>query len=410
MESLPSSTNTERRKRKKTKWDDPTSNTTTKFSTFGFDSSGSSALAIPAADLDPEAERRHRRLYIGNVPAGSSQSDIVAFLNGALLTVLSNTGMPATPADTPITKCESFNSENRFCFIELRNVDVTLVCLKMDGINYNGNALKISRPSDYVPPSNNELATQMQPTIQQPPRGFTMALQVFKLHIQNIPTTMAEDGVLELVKEFGDVKYVYIIKDTTGQHKNTAFVEFKDSVSLEPASKALTGKEVEGQSLTAKIVTSNQADTLASLAAGKYNLGATHLSTSISRKILSDPLLSIGVQSGRKIGATVSTVVQLLNIVFHEDLIDDDSYQSLLEDIRKEAKKYGTLEDIVIPRPNLDKTFNEGVGKVFLQFADELSSRKAQYMLNGRRFDAKRVVCAAFYPLDKFLEKTYVLM
>lgn len=184
MESLPSSTNTERRKRKKTKWDDPTSNTTTKFSTFGFDSSGSSALAIPAADLDPEAERRHRRLYIGNVPAGnhntnlgSSQSDIVAFLNGALLTVLSNTGMPATPADTPITKCESFNSENRFCFIELRNVDVTLVCLKMDGIslvdsgiNYNGNALKISRPSDYVPPSNNELATQMQPTIQQPPR------------------------------------------------------------------------------------------------------------------------------------------------------------------------------------------------------------------------------------------------
>jgi splicing factor U2AF subunit len=47
--------------------------------------------------------------------------------------------------------------------------------------------------------------------------------------------------------------------------------------------------------------------------------------------------------------------------------------------------------------------------QIFVRFLDLLSARKAQLMMNGRRFDGTRVVCAAFYPLDKYIEKQYTL-
>lgn len=47
--------------------------------------------------------------------------------------------------------------------------------------------------------------------------------------------------------------------------------------------------------------------------------------------------------------------------------------------------------------------------QVFLVYGDVTSARRAQYMLNGRRFDQTRVVCAAFFPEQKFKDGQYTL-
>jgi len=52
-----------------------------------------------------------------------------------------------------------------------------------------------------------------------------------------------------------------------------------------------------------------------------------------------------------------------------DDLVDDEFYEILLEDIYNECCKYGNIEGVVIPRPDL-KTgiIGPSVGKVFIKF------------------------------------------
>jgi len=63
---------------------------------------------------------------------------------------------------------------------------------------------------------------------------------------------------------------------------------------------------------------------------------------------------------------------------------------------------------VVIPKPAKDGTYIDGVGKIFVYFSDLTSARKFQLDANGRKFE-NRVVCAAFYPVDKFQAGKYKL-
>lgn len=54
-----------------------------------------------------------------------------------------------------------------------------------------------------------------------------------------------------------------------------------------------------------------------------------------------------------------------------------------------------------VPQPSASLTpYANGVGKIFVQFADITAARKFQATNNGRKFD-DRVMCAAFYPTDR---------
>lgn len=56
-------------------------------------------------------------------------------------------------------------------------------------------------------------------------------------------------------------------------------------------------------------------------------------------------------------------VLCLLNMVMPEELVDDEDYEEILEDIREECCKYGTVRSIEIPRP-VDGVEVPGCGKV----------------------------------------------
>lgn len=58
-------------------------------------------------------------------------------------------------------------------------------------------------------------------------------------------------------------------------------------------------------------------------------------------------------------------VLCLLNMVMPEELVDDEDYEEILEDIREECCKYGSVRSIEIPRP-VDGVEVPGCGKVML--------------------------------------------
>ena len=64
-------------------------------------------------------------------------------------------------------------------------------------------------------------------------------------------------------------------------------------------------------------------------------------------------------------GQPSTEVLCLLNMVTEDELVDDDEYEEILEDVKEECNKYGMVKSIEIPRPisNVDVP---GVGKVSL--------------------------------------------
>merc|ERR1712066_828942 len=124
--------------------------------------------------------------------------------------------------------------------------------------------------------------------------------------------------------------------------------------------------------------------------------------------IVSNPVLAMQVKQGREVGSRPSTVVQLLNAVYQEDLMDDQDFEDITAEVHAEASKHGTVTQVVIPKPAKDGSYVDGVGKVFISFQDLTAARKFQMDANGRKFE-NRVVCAAFYPADKFVEGKYKL-
>jgi splicing factor U2AF subunit len=137
--------------------------------------------------------------------------------------------------------------------------------------------------------------------------------------------------------------------------------------------------------------------------------GESQKPSSVTSRILSNPVLASQIRAGREMGARPSTVVQMINAVYPEDLIDDQEYLSLAQEVKDEAAKFGQIEQVRIPRPRRDLSHVEGCGKIFVQFRDLRASRKFQLEMNGRLFDNSRVICAAFYPLDRFLQGKYTL-
>ncbi|RXN35532.1 serine threonine- kinase Kist [Labeo rohita] len=67
----------------------------------------------------------------------------------------------------------------------------------------------------------------------------------------------------------------------------------------------------------------------------------------------------------------------------------------IIEDMKEECQKYGTVVSLLIPKEN------PGKGQVFVEYANAGDSKEAQRLLTGRTFDGKFVV-TTFYPLSAY--------
>jgi splicing factor U2AF subunit len=88
-------------------------------------------------------------------------------------------------------------------------------------------------------------------------------------------------------------------------------------------------------------------------------------------------------------------------MVTAEELMDNDEYEEICEDVREECSKFGTVVDLKVPRPVGGSRQSAGVGKIFAKFDSVESTTKALRALAGRKF-ADRTVVATYFPEENF--------
>jgi len=80
-----------------------------------------------------------------------------------------------------------------------------------------------------------------------------------KLYFGNLPFTMSEEDLGQLVADFGEVVDVKLITDfNTGRSKGFGFVEFAEEEAAQKALEALNETEVDGRAIFVKVARPKQ--------------------------------------------------------------------------------------------------------------------------------------------------------
>ncbi|RKO89275.1 U2 small nuclear ribo protein auxiliary factor 50 [Blyttiomyces helicus] len=324
--------------------------------------------------------RQARRLYVGNIPYGVSEEMLLGFFNDNM-----NQIGASTSASPPVIAAQ-INHDKNYAFVEFRTAEESSAAMAFDGITFNGQSLKIRRPKDYQPPVG---YSSLAPTIHVPGVVSTnVPDSPNKIFVGGLPIYLNDEQVLELLKSFGELRAFNLVKEPiTGQSKGFAFCEYVDPSLTDIACQGLNGMELGDKKLVVQ---------RASVGAGKLGMPSVMPPMSMG---LSMPL-PIGIIGAPVLGEE-TRVLLLLNMVTPEELANDDDYQDILEDIKDECGKFGTVSDVVIPRPP-----SPSVGKIFVRFANPDQCGVALRALAGRKF-AERTVVTAYYSEQKFEAQEY---
>ncbi|KAK2915852.1 hypothetical protein QQF64_024217 [Cirrhinus molitorella] len=318
--------------------------------------------------------RQARRLYVGNIPFGITEESMAEFFN----TQMRLAGLSQAPSN-PVLAVQ-INQDKNFAFLEFRSVDETTQAMAFDGIIFQGQSLKIRRPHDYRPlPGISE-----QPAFHVPGVVSTVVPDSpHKLFIGGLPNYLNDDQVKELLTSFGPLKAFNLVKDSaTSLSKGYAFCEYVDISVTDQAVAGLHGMQLGDKKLIVQ---------RASVGAKNANPTAV-IETPVMLQVP-------GLQRVQNSGLPTE-VLCLLNMVMPEELLDDEDYEEILEDIREECCKYGTVRSIEIPRP-VDGVEVPGCGKIFVEYVSAVECQKAMQALTGRKF-ANRVVVTKYYDPDMY--------
>ncbi|KAK0075729.1 hypothetical protein PV326_011327, partial [Microctonus aethiopoides] len=208
--------------------------------------------------------------------------------------------------------------------------------------------------------------------------------------IPHCPERMAKPGfsrqVKELLMSFGQLRAFNLVKDSaTGLSKGYAFCEYVDVSMTDQAIAGLNGMQLGDKKLIVQ---------RASVGAKNPMIGAQ------APVQIQVPGLSMVGTSGPP-----TEVLCLLNMVTPEELMEEEEYEDILEDIKEECNKYGVVRSVEIPRP-IEGVDVPGCGKVFVEFNSVIDCQKAQQTLTGRKFN-NRVVVTSYFDPDKYHRREF---
>lgn len=356
------------------------------------DMSSNPSLPNPALAMPPTAmtlnttipfagsaiSRQARRLYVGNIPFGVTEEMMMDFFSTQM-----KMASLAQAEGNPVIACQ-VNLDKNFAFLEFRSVDETTQAMAFDGMNFQGQSLKIRRPRDYQPlPGIAET-----PSIAVPGVVSTVVQDSpHKIFIGGLPNYLNEDQVKELLTSFGPLKAFNLVKDSgTGLSKGYAFCEYVDPSVTDQACAGLNGMQLGDKKLIVQ----------------RASVGAKNAANAQAPVQIQIP----GLNMNQVQGAGIPTdVLCLMNMVLPEELEDEEEYEDILEDVREECGKYGSLKSLEIPRP-IKGVEVPGCGKIFLEFNSIIDSQKAQQALSGRKF-SNRVVVTSYYDPDKYHRREF---
>ncbi|XP_075771285.1 splicing factor U2AF 65 kDa subunit isoform X6 [Pelodiscus sinensis] len=354
---------------------------------------GLAVTPTPVPVVGSQMTRQARRLYVGNIPFGITEEAMMDFFNAQMRLG----GLTQAPGN-PVLAVQ-INQDKNFAFLEFRSVDETTQAMAFDGIIFQGQSLKIRRPHDYQPlPGMSE-----NPSVYVPGVVSTVVPDsAHKLFIGGLPNYLNDDQVKELLTSFGPLKAFNLVKDSaTGLSKGYAFCEYVDINVTDQISKAIAG--LNGMQLGDKKLLVQRASVGAKNATLVSVLGGDAWSTINQTPVtLQVPgLMSSQVQ----MGGHPTEVLCLMNMVLPEELLDDEEYEEIVEDVRDECSKYGVVKSIEIPRP-VDGVEVPGCGKIFVEFTSVFDCQKAMQGLTGRKF-ANRVVVTKYCDPDSYHRRDF---
>ncbi|XP_050207323.1 splicing factor U2af large subunit A-like isoform X3 [Mercurialis annua] len=338
-----------------------------------------------------QATRHARRVYVGGLPPTANEQSVATFFSHVMAAIGGNT---AGPGDAVVNVY--INHEKKFAFVEMRSVEEASNAMALDGIIFEGAPVKVRRPSDYNPSLAATLGpSQPNPNLNLGAVGLTPGSAgglegPDRIFVGGLPYYFTEAQIRELLESFGPLRGFDLVKDReTGNSKGYAFCVYQDLSVTDIACAALNGIKMGDKTLTVR----------------RANQGASQPKPE-QETVLLHAQQQIALQ--RLMLQPVPTkVVCLTQVVTPDELKDDDEYEDILEDMRTEGGKFGTLASVVIPRPKGDDgDVAAGVGKVFLEYVDMEGASKARSGMNGRKFGGNQVV-AVFYAENKFYQADY---
>ncbi|KAL0926769.1 hypothetical protein M5K25_003019 [Dendrobium thyrsiflorum] len=347
---------------------------------------------MPFQAMTQQATRHARRVYVGGLAPSANEQSVAIFFSQVMAAIEGNT---AGPGDAVVNVY--INHEKKFAFVEMRSVEEASNAMALDGIIFEGAPVKVRRPSDYNP----SLAAALGPS--QPNPNLNLAAVGLssgsagglegpdRIFVGGLPYYFTEAQVRELLESFGSLRGFDLVKDReTGNSKGYAFCVYQDLSVTDIACAALNGIKMGDKTLTVR----------------RANQGVTQPRPE-QEIVLLQAQQQVALQKlVYQAGSLPTKVICLTHVVSEDELKDDEEYEDILEDMRGEGGKYGTLLNAVIPRPSPNGEMVPGVGKVFLEYADTEESVKARQGLHGRKFGGNQVT-AIFYPEIKFAQGEY---
>ncbi|KAI0059000.1 hypothetical protein BV25DRAFT_1809901 [Artomyces pyxidatus] len=337
--------------------------------------------------VNPNLSRQSRRLYIGSITPDINEQNLADFFNNKMIEMKIGTGAPGNPVLA--VQC---NYEKNYAFVEFRSAEDATAAMAFDGIMFLNGPLKIRRPKDY-----GGIDMSAPPSFHVPGVVSTnVPDSANKIFVGGLPSYLNEEQVMELLKSFGELKAFNLVRDNgNGPSKGFAFFEYVDPSVTDVAIQSLGGMELGDRYLVVQ---------RASVGAKAGQPGYPGLPYDQFPEI-PRPILPAGDVSGSD-----SRILLMLNMVTSDDLIDDQEYADLLDDIREEVGNYGSVEDVRIPRPvrrdrgrwapgegvnpgdaqRVDEA--AGVGRVYVKYHDSEGAGKALKALAGRSFAGRSII------------------
>ncbi|SJL03550.1 uncharacterized protein ARMOST_06906 [Armillaria ostoyae] len=339
---------------------------------------------------NPNLSRQSRRLYIGSITPDVNEQNLADFFNAKMAEMNLGTGTTGNPVLA--VQC---NYEKNYAFVEFRSAEDATSAMAFDGIIFINGPLKIRRPKDY---GGMEMSVGTGPGFHVPGVISTnVPDSINKVFVGGLPASLNEEQVQELLKTFGELKAFNLVRENgNGASKGFAFFEYVDPDVTDTAIQSLNGMELGERYLVVQ---------RASVGAKADAPGIPNLPYDQFPEI-PRPIMPAGESSSS------NRILLMLNMVTPDDLIDDQEYGDLYEDVKDECSNFGTVEDLRIPRPvKKDKSkwasgdtgqiaaqdaarIDEasGVGRVYVKYSDADSANRAMKSLAGRSFAGRSII------------------
>ncbi|XP_038690970.1 splicing factor U2af large subunit A-like isoform X2 [Tripterygium wilfordii] len=376
---------------------------------FGTSQLGALPL-MPAQAMTQQATRHARRVYVGGLPPLANEQTIAIFFSRVMAAIGGNS---AGPGDAVVNVY--INNEKKFAFVEMRTVEEASNAMALDGIVFEGVAVRVRRPSDYNPALATGLGpSQPSPHLNLAAIGLTPGLiggteGPDRIFVGGVPYYFTESQIRELLESFGPLRGFDLVKDRdTGNSKGYGFCVYQDPAMTEIACASLNGLKMGDKTLTVRRATdSGQGKQQQE---NKFAEVQQHFAEQLWLQKMALQVGGMGLPGVGTLGvayAEIPTKVLCLSEAVTEDLLkDDEEYEEILQDMQEECSKFGNLAGVVIPRPNSDGQQLPGVGKVFLEYADIAGCANARNALGGRKFGGS-IVTAAYFSEDKYYSQDY---